>query len=109
MNTFTRFKPVPPRHLSSVTTNMETKLHVNNEANVSVLFVSHIITFDGFPSMWQIFNKVTFLSMFLKQKTKKTKTIKRWNKRQNNTTQKVVRLAKGKGARKKNEDIEMIW
>ena len=52
---------------------METKLHVNNEANVSLLFVSHIITFDGFPSMWQIFNKVTFLSMFLKQKTKKKK------------------------------------
>ena len=55
---------------------METKLHVNNEANVSVLFVSHIITFDGFPSMWQIFNKVTFLSMFLKQKTKKQKQLK---------------------------------
>ena len=51
MNSFTLFKPVPPRHLLSVTTNMETKLHVNNEANVSVLFVSHIITFDGFPSM----------------------------------------------------------
>ena len=51
MNTFIRFKPVPPRHLSSVTTNMETKPHVNSEANVSVLFVSHIITFDEFPSM----------------------------------------------------------
>ena len=76
MNTFTRFKPVPPRHLSSVTTNMETKPHVNSEANVSVLFVSHIIISDEFPSMWQISNKVIFLSMFLKQKTKKQRQIK---------------------------------
>ena len=76
MNTFTRFKPVPPRRLSSVTTNMETKPHVNSEANVSVLFVSHIITSDEFPSMWQISNKVIFLSMFLKQETKKQRQIK---------------------------------
>ena len=76
MNTFIRFKPVPPRHLSSVTTNMETKPHVNSEANVSVLFVSHTNTFDGFPSMWQISNKVTFLSMFLKQETKRQKQLK---------------------------------
>ena len=76
MNTFIRFKPVPPRHLSSVTTNMETKPHVNSEANVSVLFVYHIITFDEFPSMRQISNKVIFLQCF-SNKRQKTKTNKR--------------------------------
>ena len=54
----------------------ETKPHVDSEANVGVLFVSHIITFDRFPSMWQISNKVTFLSMFLKQETKRQKQLK---------------------------------
>ena len=47
MNTFTRFKPVSLRHLLSITTNMDTKPHVNSEASVSVLFVSHIIQFQS--------------------------------------------------------------